>query len=40
MRKFLGKLGGAIRGPFLHAATLLLLISASFSHAGTGLLSR
>ena len=33
MRKFLGKLGGAFRGPFLHAATLLLLISATICHA-------
>ncbi len=33
MRKLLGKLGGAIAGPLLRAATLLLLFSSAFCHA-------
>ncbi len=33
MRKFLGKLGGAIPRSLLHAVTLLLLISSTFCHA-------
>ncbi|MGB9409565.1 MAG: hypothetical protein WCA89_18670 [Terracidiphilus sp.] len=33
MRKFLGKLGVAVVGSLLHAATLLLLISSAFCHA-------